>query len=77
MLVSNDTIQQQKTTVSACFTEKIDNEIMWAHYANNAKGFALEYDYHKLREFGTLIEKGQYRFYSKLFIIYIIDYHFI
>ena len=57
MLVSNDNIQKQKTTVCACFTEKIDNEIMWAHYANNAKGFALEYDYNKLKEFGTEIEE--------------------
>lgn len=62
MLVSNDTLQNQKTTVSTCFTEKIDNEIMWAHYANNAKGFALEYDYHKLREFGIAVENDSIDF---------------
>lgn len=28
----------------ACFSEDVNSEIMWAHYANNAKGFALAYD---------------------------------
>ena len=28
----------------ACFTESITREIMWSHYANNGKGFALEYN---------------------------------
>lgn len=35
-----------------CFSEKIDNEIMWAHYADNAKGFALSYSSNNLIEMG-------------------------
>jgi hypothetical protein len=27
-----------------CFAEKIDNLLMWAHYADSHKGFALEFD---------------------------------
>lgn len=29
----------------ACFTENIHSTLMWAHYANYHKGFALEYDF--------------------------------
>lgn len=29
----------------ACFSETINSVTMWSHYANNHKGFALEYDY--------------------------------
>jgi hypothetical protein len=32
-----------------CFSEKIDNEVMWAHYADNATGFAIEYYYNDLK----------------------------
>ena len=32
----------------SCFSEKIDSEIMWAHYADYAKGFAIEYKYEDL-----------------------------
>ena len=28
----------------ACFSEIVDSEIMWGHYANNARGFALAYE---------------------------------
>lgn len=30
--------------VVSCYSEIIDSEIMWAHYANRAKGFAIAYD---------------------------------
>ena len=29
----------------ACLSETINSVTMWSHYANNHKGFALEYDY--------------------------------
>jgi hypothetical protein len=32
----------------ACFSERIDNEAMWAHYSNNGTGFAIEYYYNDL-----------------------------
>lgn len=32
----------------SCFTSKVDEEIMWAHYADYSRGYALEYNYHKL-----------------------------
>jgi len=31
----------------ACFSENIESTLMWSHYANNHKGFALEYDFTK------------------------------
>lgn len=29
----------------ACFSESIDSILMWSHYADSHKGFALEYDF--------------------------------
>ncbi len=29
----------------ACFSETVDSILMWSHYANSHKGFALEYDF--------------------------------
>ena len=31
----------------ACFSENIESTLMWSHYANCHKGFALEYDFTK------------------------------
>lgn len=44
----------QKSTYIACFGETIDSPIMWSHYGENHKGFALEYsfppcDFHHIR----------------------------
>lgn len=44
----NNTLKQQYAVV--CFSEKNDSEIMWAHYANCATGFVLEYNGEYLRE---------------------------
>jgi len=33
-----------------CFSDIIDSEMMWGHYTDNGKGFALEYDYLTLSE---------------------------
>lgn len=35
----------RKETYVSCFTQKIDNLVMWSHYANSHKGFALGYDF--------------------------------
>lgn len=37
----------QSMTKFACFTEKLSSDMMWGNYANNATGFALEYDFGK------------------------------
>lgn len=29
----------------ACFSESVESVLMWSHYANSHKGFALEYDF--------------------------------
>jgi hypothetical protein len=55
-IVNNNTTRNLMAI--ACFTEKIDNEIMWAHYANNAQGFALEYSYNDLVNFGKKCEES-------------------
>lgn len=34
----------------ACFTENNDSPLMWAHYADNHRGFCMEYDLTKLPE---------------------------
>lgn len=34
----------------ACFTEDIYSTLMWTHYAENHKGFAVEYDFSSLSE---------------------------
>ncbi len=49
----------------ACFSTDVTQEIMWAHYANLATGFALEYSYYDLvglniehqKIVGNLVEK--------------------
>lgn len=35
----------RSNTKIACLSERIDNSLMWAHYADYHKGFALEYDF--------------------------------
>jgi hypothetical protein len=34
----------------ACFCEEVSNPMMWGHYADNSKGFAIEYDLEELVE---------------------------
>lgn len=43
---SNRSVQDVFAIVS--LSVDINNETMWAHYASNAKGFALEYSYYEL-----------------------------
>jgi hypothetical protein len=38
----------RRTMIVASFSENISNEIMWSHYANQGRGFALEYDVSEL-----------------------------
>lgn len=54
--ILNDNIYMQfhrKSFAVASLTEKNDNEIMWAHYADNAKGFCIEYSYKNLSKLLT------------------------
>lgn len=40
-----DLVQKMQTQYNVfCMSEKIDNELMWAHYADNHKGFCIAYD---------------------------------
>lgn len=38
----------------ACFTESVDNMLMWSHYAKNHSGFCIEYDTKKSELFRML-----------------------
>ena len=38
----------KKTTIISCFSEKKDSIIMWSHYADNHKGFCVEYNFKSL-----------------------------
>lgn len=38
----------QQTMGVACFCEEVSNPMMWGHYADNSKGFAIEYDLEEL-----------------------------
>lgn len=39
--------KMQKTTKICCFSEINDSILMWSHYANNHKGFCIEYNFTK------------------------------
>ena len=41
------TVELQKNTYVASLTENIASPVMWAHYAKNHTGFALEYQFRK------------------------------
>ena len=43
--VINATNRVQEMTKFACFTEKINSDMMWGQYAASATGFALEYNF--------------------------------
>lgn len=38
----------KKSQYIACFSEKVDNPAMWAHYSQNGTGFAIEYSYDQI-----------------------------
>jgi hypothetical protein len=40
----------KKLFLVSCFSEDVSNEVMWAHYADNGKGFVIEYHYKDLLE---------------------------
>lgn len=42
----------------SCFCERVDNMLLWSHYADSHKGFALEYDFAE----GANAESGKYLF---------------
>lgn len=66
--------ENRKQRVVSCFTETVDNEIMWAHYANNAKGFALEYDGCELREVAITCNNNFTRAFQELNLLgYVYD----
>lgn len=38
----------KKSQYVACFSEKVNNPAMWAHYSQNGTGFVLEYSYEQI-----------------------------
>lgn len=40
----------KKYSAIACFSESIESVLMWSHYANSHKGFALEYNFRPMLE---------------------------
>ena len=48
----------RRTYVIACFTMDICNEIMWAHYAESSRGFALEYNFWDLKDLGEISDQS-------------------
>lgn len=42
--LSKEFIKFKKTFGVSCFSESSDSLLMWAHYANNHRGFCVEYD---------------------------------
>lgn len=47
--LSRITEQIREITKFACFSETIESAMMWGHYADSAKGFALEYEFSNMR----------------------------
>jgi len=47
-LYSKNLNTYKKLYMVVCFSEDVFNEAMWAHYANNGKGFAIEYNYNDI-----------------------------
>lgn len=47
----------QKSSSVACFSEDIESVLMWSHYADSHKGFALEYDNRNIKMECTKCEK--------------------
>lgn len=47
-IVSNAYDSLRSHTKISCFTEKLYNMPMWAHYANNHQGICVEYDFSQL-----------------------------
>ncbi|WP_439402139.1 DUF2971 domain-containing protein [Bradyrhizobium sp. DASA03068] len=45
-----DILNAKRATGIACFSETYDNELMWAHYANNYRGICIAYSSAKLRD---------------------------
>lgn len=67
----------------SCFTTEKDNILMWSHYANNHKGFCIEYDLSKAKYNYLNLNKEERNIFDNLFpVIYsgtrkeIIDYNF-
>jgi hypothetical protein len=45
-----DILNAKRTIGIACFSETYDNELMWAHYADNYRGICIGYSAVKLRD---------------------------
>jgi Protein of unknown function (DUF2971). len=46
----NEILNAKRTVGIACFSETFDNELMWAHYADNYRGICIGYSSTKLRD---------------------------
>lgn len=60
----------QRFTKFACFSEKINSDMMWGQYSGNATGFALEYEFGKHNQLIS-DEDSQWKIWANLFpVIY-------
>lgn len=48
--LEGDWITLKKQMAVCCFTESVDNFLMWSHYANAYNGVCLEYDVSEIRD---------------------------
>ena len=56
-----DLLQQAGANLNVCsFTETSDNELMWAHYADNFKGVCLEFDFSEVQSISNVLSKVTY-----------------
>lgn len=56
-----DLLHENGATLNVCsFTERPDNELMWAHYADNFKGVCLEFNFSDVPEINNVLSKVEY-----------------
>lgn len=51
--IINSLITLRKTYCMACFSEKVNNLLMWSHYADHHKGICIEYSFEDLQNIET------------------------
>lgn len=54
-------LQKNGVSLRTCsFTENLNNELMWAHYADNFKGVCVEFDFNSVPEVSNVLLKVNY-----------------
>lgn len=58
VIVNNLINDRKKLKYAICFSEIVNNTVMWSHYANQGKGFVVEYNYAQIEKIGELYTKA-------------------